>query len=188
MMPKRSRGGSALEDEVKISMTPMIDVTFLILVFFMCTLQFKTLEAKLAAFLPTDRGVDGEPIVQSEPVRISLRVVDGDRDRDVTQRRVILGRPGAPAFGRFLPIVDQPAGQRRVHTDPPDALTRLRDHLIEVRRRVPDVKAVISVEPEVPHACAITVLDVFKEADFADVSYSGISGDVMQRLQSGAIR
>jgi len=31
-------------DEDRLDMTSMIDVTFLLLVFFMCTLQFKTLE------------------------------------------------------------------------------------------------------------------------------------------------
>ncbi len=188
MMFKRSRGGSALEEEVKLSMTPMIDVTFLILVFFMCTLQFKTLSAKMLAFLPTDTGLAPNQGPTEEPVRISLRVVDADRDLDVAQRRVILGRPGVPAFGRFLPIAQQPTEQKRVPIDPPEALTRLRDYLLEVRRLIPDAKAVISVEPEVPHACAITVLDVFKEAEFTDVSYSGINAGDMLRLQSGAIR
>ena len=38
-------------------MTPMIDVTFLLLIFFMCTLKFKILEGKLGAYLPKDVGV-----------------------------------------------------------------------------------------------------------------------------------
>jgi len=31
------------EEEHELEMTPMIDVTFLLLIFFMCTLKFKTL-------------------------------------------------------------------------------------------------------------------------------------------------
>ena len=44
------------EDEARLEMTPMIDVTFLLLVFFMATLQFKTLDGKLAAYLPKEAG------------------------------------------------------------------------------------------------------------------------------------
>jgi len=62
--------------ESKMEMTPMIDVTFLLLIFFMCTLKFKTLEGKLAAYLPQDVGVntsDAEPI---EKVEIMLQVIE----------------------------------------------------------------------------------------------------------------
>ncbi len=40
---------------VSFNMTPMIDVVFLLIIFFLC-IDFKTLEAKLPAFLPKDRG------------------------------------------------------------------------------------------------------------------------------------
>jgi biopolymer transport protein ExbD len=58
--------------ESKLDMTSMIDVTFLLLIFFMCTLKFKTLEGKLSAFLPKDVGVaDG----RSDPKeRIEIRM------------------------------------------------------------------------------------------------------------------
>ena len=45
------------DEEVKLSITPLIDVTFLLLIFFMCAMKFKTLERKVAAFLPKDRGL-----------------------------------------------------------------------------------------------------------------------------------
>ena len=63
------------EENCNLPMTPMIDVTFLLLIFFMCTLRFKTLEGKLAAYLPKDVGVnqsDAEPI---EKVEITIKVL-----------------------------------------------------------------------------------------------------------------
>ena len=40
----------------------MIDVVFLLLIFFICTMKFKVLEGKLATVLPKDVGVNaGEP-------------------------------------------------------------------------------------------------------------------------------
>ncbi len=68
------RSTDQAREEHEMDMTPMIDVTFLLLIFFMCTLRFKTLEGKLAAFLPKDVGVnqmDAEPI---EKVEILVRV------------------------------------------------------------------------------------------------------------------
>ena len=62
------------EEEAKLELTPMIDVSFLILIFFMC-LPFKTLEGKLQAFLPTDKGIN--PIPQDPPneIKVSVHIV-----------------------------------------------------------------------------------------------------------------
>ena len=40
------------DEEQKGDMTPMIDVVFLLIVFFLC-IEFKVLESRLDAFLPT---------------------------------------------------------------------------------------------------------------------------------------
>ncbi len=61
---RHRRTREAAEEEIKLSLTPMIDITFLILIFFML-MPFKTLEGKLLAFLPTDKGI--QPIPQ-DPV------------------------------------------------------------------------------------------------------------------------
>lgn len=58
----------------KLDMTPMIDVTFLLLIFFMCTLKFKTLEGKLSAFLPKDVGVNTTPAEPKEKIEIRMDV------------------------------------------------------------------------------------------------------------------
>ena len=53
-----SRGkakGTSDADDVKLQITSMIDVTFLLLIFFML-LPFRTLERKVAAFLPVGVG------------------------------------------------------------------------------------------------------------------------------------
>ncbi len=61
------------ERELKMEMTPMIDVTFLLLIFFMCTLQFKTLEGKLEAFLPREGVNPEEEIQQVENVHVLVK-------------------------------------------------------------------------------------------------------------------
>ena len=59
--------------ECKMEMTPMSDVTFLLIIFFIC-LKFKTLEGKLTAYLPKDLGVTtakADPILKLD-VQIHL--------------------------------------------------------------------------------------------------------------------
>jgi hypothetical protein len=75
------------DDDPKADMTPMIDVVFLMIVFFVC-IDFKVLESKLAAWLPRDRGSSrarAEPIEQlSVRVHVAapgevVRTTDGER-------------------------------------------------------------------------------------------------------------
>jgi biopolymer transport protein ExbD len=74
---------SALDDvqeEVKPDMTPMIDVVFLMIIFFIC-IDFKVLESKLAAFLPKDKGSQS---TKEEPQeQLSVRVfVDREGNKE----------------------------------------------------------------------------------------------------------
>ncbi|MCB9879737.1 MAG: biopolymer transporter ExbD [Planctomycetes bacterium] len=67
---------SALDDaqeEVKADMTPMIDVVFLMIIFFIC-IEFKVLESKLDAFLPTDKGSQNTVVEPQEQLSIKIHV------------------------------------------------------------------------------------------------------------------
>ncbi|MHC5079837.1 MAG: ExbD/TolR family protein [Planctomycetota bacterium] len=73
--PKRKKRKKGFRgDDAEMNMTPMIDVCFQLLVFFMVTSKFKTLEGKLAAYLPKDKGLQNYKIEeQTLPVRVVLR-------------------------------------------------------------------------------------------------------------------
>lgn len=62
-------------EKIEMDMTPMIDVTFLLLIFFMCTLKFKVLEGKLTAYLPKDVGVNSSDAPPVEKVQIDIHVI-----------------------------------------------------------------------------------------------------------------
>ncbi|MEO1698553.1 MAG: biopolymer transporter ExbD [Planctomycetota bacterium] len=64
------------DEKHELEMTPMIDVTFLLLIFFMCTLKFKVLEGKLGAYLPKDVGAQSTPQEEIEKFKIQLRVLN----------------------------------------------------------------------------------------------------------------
>lgn len=73
------RGSTELQelqqDDCRLQMTPMIDVTFLLLIFFMCTLKFKTLDGALGAYLPKDVGVNIGSVEPLEKVVIRIDVL-----------------------------------------------------------------------------------------------------------------
>jgi biopolymer transport protein ExbD len=63
-------------ETVKMDLTPMIDVTFLLLIFFIVTLKFKVLEGRLDASLPKDMGTAATPSEPIEKVNVILLVSD----------------------------------------------------------------------------------------------------------------
>ncbi len=52
----RSKQAQAGSEEEQLELTPMIDIVFNLLIFFMCATTFRTEEGVLQAFLPRDRG------------------------------------------------------------------------------------------------------------------------------------
>jgi biopolymer transport protein ExbD len=59
-------------NSVKFNMTPMIDIVFLLLVFFLATARFRPHESKLPMQLPAPQGGGLGRVVLVEPLRISV--------------------------------------------------------------------------------------------------------------------
>ena len=62
----------AQETNMELNMTPMIDVIFQLMIFFMCSIHFKSLEGKLYSYIPRDKGPSGGNPPPIEEVRIKL--------------------------------------------------------------------------------------------------------------------
>jgi len=110
----------AATEEVELQMTPMIDVTFLLLIFFMCSIKFKMLDGKLAAYLPRNVGVNATPVDQmlekidieisvltpSSPIRGPEQFVIGKHGiilEKGRRRAVFLSRSTEPFLPRAMP-------------------------------------------------------------------------------------
>ena len=86
----RDMGGE--EEETKLSMTPMIDVVFLLLIFFMCATKFKVPDYRLDADLPKDKGT-APTITQLQDIPdFTITVEKVDADRGAVRARFRLGR------------------------------------------------------------------------------------------------
>lgn len=67
-------GGEASADNpLPLNVVPLIDVIFCLLLFFMCSFHFKTLEGKMEAWLPQDKGAAAAK--PSDPEMGEIRIV-----------------------------------------------------------------------------------------------------------------
>ncbi|MHC4939793.1 MAG: ExbD/TolR family protein [Planctomycetota bacterium] len=143
------------------NLTPLIDVAFLILIFFMC-LPFRTLDAKLAAHLPEEGfGPTGQP-----PQKFVIKVHILGRDE---QPRIWGGRE-VPAPTRVLYRFES----GRVTAD----LEVVMAHIRKSKRAAEGllhtvVRGEIKAAPRVQHKYAIALLNRFAEAGITDVDFYG---------------
>ena len=64
-------------NKVETNMTPMIDVVFLLLIFFMLATKFKLPEGTLRTYLPKNRGESNSRPMMSETCRVTLMMQGG---------------------------------------------------------------------------------------------------------------
>jgi len=156
------------EEEPRIGMTPMIDVTFLLLVFFMCTLQFKTLEGKLAAYLPKDVGAIPGPADPVEKVEVVLRVLAPGTRLEPAGGRPWSGREGKRFRYGGDRVIEYAVGPRR--TTERGALAR---RLAELHRQGPARPLAIDARRGVVLDEVIGVIDAALDAGFEEVHFVG---------------
>lgn len=66
-------GSRFVMEEHELDLTPMIDIVFLLLIFFMTATKFRTPEGVIEAFLPKDKGqAAGTPKIDLNEIRIKL--------------------------------------------------------------------------------------------------------------------
>ncbi len=85
-------------------MTPMIDVVFLLIIFFLC-IDFRVLEAKVPAYLPKDKGSSDHQ--EREVAQVRVRIVCDSRGAETL-------RPGSTAYHLVGHRVHYTVGPRKV--------------------------------------------------------------------------
>ena len=126
--------------------TPMIDVVFLLLIFFMCTLKFKTLENKLTTYLPTDKGPAKHwyDLKAEEKIRLKLSM----------------------SGGRCICFVNG-----RATGTVPASLRTVYDRVRQIRRTLPESPVEIDPDPSVPHKHVVSVLDECIRAKAREINF-----------------
>ncbi len=171
---------SDIQDEkIEMDMTPMIDATFLLLIFFMCTLKFKVLEGKLTAYLPKDVGVNTSDAPPVEKVQVDIHVIAaGDKIK-----------PRAKVSDPIVPYADETGKTRFVYHNRKLSYTigtqKFTD-IVEVQKRLAKIKksrgeddapAVLQPYAGCIMGDIIPILDAAVAADFTDITFGGAFAD-----------
>ena len=155
------------KEELKMDMTPMIDVVFQLIIFFMLNVKYKTLEGRLDAYLPKDVGVNSAPATQPpEKVEVMIKVVDAGERRDPKDMNLPWSGEGRyELLGRRLTYQIGP----RKTAD----LDEVRKVVAELRRADPERKSTIDCRAGTIYADMIPVLDHLVDAGFTDITFVG---------------
>ncbi|MHC4079148.1 MAG: ExbD/TolR family protein [Planctomycetota bacterium] len=166
-----------VQEDTKMNMTPMIDVVFLLIIFFLC-IDFRILEAKLPAYLPKDFGGSPHPEEPQEQLRIKI-VLDEWGTR--------VDRPFQPASKKNKAYwlsghkVHYTVGPKHI-----DDLAQLKDELCRIKpdKWVTDPKThqrelvAVVVEPGTGavYADVAPCVDVILSAGYEDIHFGGGRG------------
>ena len=169
-MAKKKKKKKRKTEEAEMNMTPMIDVTFLLLIFFLC-LEFKTLEGKLATNLPKDVGVNKSKAMPIE--KLDLRIVMkkwGTEKKD---------RPQDPRFELLGHEAYYYLGPQRISKK--SVLNR--EMRKAAKKRVVDDKGkskpppiTIKTGPGVVYKDVTEVVDLALDAGFEEITFGGGEG------------
>ncbi|MCK6458442.1 MAG: biopolymer transporter ExbD [Planctomycetes bacterium] len=163
-----------LQAPMEMNMTPMIDVSFLLIIFFIC-LPMKALEGKIQAFLPTDKGINPTPTEPPLEIKVSVHIVARGEQAQIY--------PPMPPAG----ITDQvPRSTQNVPTifrfkignDETDDLRAVYDYIKKAYAAVKDtpnakITGEIKAGHKVPHKFVVAVLNKFAEAGMEKVDFYG---------------
>lgn len=152
------------QDDIKLDLAPMIDVTFLLLIFFMCSIKFKQLEGKLDSYLPKDVGTETTTVmeIKEEPIRVTLRV----RDKST------LVFVGAEKIAT-LPIPRNPKDAvEEQDLKKPLVLTKLEKKVGGIHNKAPDLKCIIDPDQRVPNMHVIAALDACLAAGLENINFA----------------
>jgi biopolymer transport protein ExbD len=137
-------------EEVKVELTPMIDVVFLLLIFFIVTMKFKVLEGKLETELPKDVGVNSgevEDLLEKLEIKITAN-------------------PTAEN-GMTIAINDLKIPN----------LQTFRSRIADFIRLDSEQKATLYPGPKVNYEQVVIVVDQCITEDLVDITFAGVTWD-----------
>ncbi len=137
-------------EEVTMELTPMIDVVFLLLIFFIVTMKFKVLEGKLETELPKDVGVnsgEGEDLLEKLEIKITANPT---AENGMTIAINDLKMPNLQTF---------------------------RSRIADFIRLDSEQKATLYPGPKVNYEQVVIVVDQCIMEDLVDITFAGVTWD-----------
>jgi biopolymer transport protein ExbD len=149
----------------RIELTPLIDVTFLILVFFLFTIRFRTLEGRLESHLPRGVGRTSAEALEPERARVVVHVLHSGTRLDPVLARAWRGQ-GPWRWGPDR-VVRYDAGPRST-----TRLADVRAWLSGLRALDPALELVIDAREGTSYADVVGVVDAARELGCAAITFA----------------
>lgn len=174
------------QEDVKVDMTPMIDVVFLLIIFFLC-IDFKVLEAKLPAYLPKDKGAQTFKVDPME--QLSVKIVCENLGRKVA--RIDGKEPGTVNPTTKRPYPYRFEGHRVRYEVGPKTVSNLEQLKTELTRIASDkslwqkdkdtgelkpMPVVVEPATNTVYDDVAKAVDAVKAAGFVDINFGGGMG------------
>lgn len=163
------RRRSTAPDEAKIDFTPIIDIVFNLLIFFMCATKIRSTDFEIECFLPKDRGLGTAPSVTAlNDVRVKLLWHDASgrpTQADVGHVVVAIGDRRLNAPGEL-------EGAAHIETHP--VWRDLHDRLAALRTAAtgPEMPVIIDAREQVPTKHVVAALNEVVRLKFKDVTFA----------------
>lgn len=183
-------------DETELNMTPMIDIVFQLIIFFMLSLKFKTVERRIESMLPKDRGLAPTPTFPPDFLKVKIKVfrrgleTTADSEDDYTMIKVDntqeyhLPKGWKGRHKETIPRIKQYDGV----TAGVKALVarKLQEH----GGNTAEVKGEIVAPPPkggaVPHGDVVQMLNIFLELGITDVVFEGAATPLTSKERAAA--
>jgi biopolymer transport protein ExbD len=169
-------------DDLDVGMTPMIDIVFQLLVFFLLVLRFKSVEHRIESRLPEPgRVACPRPLEDRPSIRATLHRVDAeDAARAFTRvrlgTRATVDLPAGPWTGESA----RDAARLDAYARAGEALSQAIAGLRADQGFPADLRGILATPPRhvgagsaVPHGDVVRVLDAFLAAGVTDVAFEG---------------
>jgi biopolymer transport protein ExbD len=158
----------------EMQMTSLIDMSFLLIIFFIC-LPMKTLEGKIQAFLPTDKGINPTPVAPPLSLKVQVHIVAREEKPGLY--------PPTPPVGKPMTVqqvtVAMPTKiMYKIGNEETADLKVVYDYIkrgYAAIKDTPDAQIVgeIKAGNKVPHKFVVAVLNKFAEAGMTKVDFYG---------------
>ena len=169
-MAKKKKRKLQLTD-VPCDLTPMIDVTFLLLIFFVLNLKFKVEEGEIESFLPKNRGQgSGTPQIDLSEVRIKLLWYDDGGSPTKSKEGNVILKVGRKPYNNMGDITPDNSNQHPVWTQLYDEIVKQKDgYKGNAETGLP---CIIDAREHVPYRYVMRALNEVVRAGIKDVTFA----------------
>ena len=181
-------------EDTEMNMTPMIDIVFKLIIFFMLQLKFKEIDRQIDSNLPKDRGLAATPTQPPDFQKIKIKVFRREFDKAETEQYTLVKIDNTHEF-------QLPKAWKGYNDEPKDRQNEYDATIAKIEAVVkskwnaqPDkslVKGEIVAPPPkggfVPHGDIMRMLDVFLVTGLTDVVFEGAAAPLTNAERAAAM-